>query len=811
MRFVGAGNFRTTSFLQESQFFEDAKTYAQARDEGKDVRAGNTVRRQIDPSADLGKLDVCFGGFTPMALSDGLASTAQVLAAQRRERERLEAVERAAAVEAARASEPRRFDDPCGNAWSYVVLDDAEVRIDHCECAVADLVIPADIEGKPVVALAAEACAEMALAESVSMPDTVVSVGYCAFRGCDNLRSIDFSEGLATFDSGWLRGCRHVESLALPGRLAKLTSAVFDLPALRSLALGASISEVAPGAFGKSQLDEVSVDPRNELVSSDGRALYSKDGSILVALAVPADSYDVAPGCIALARKAFGAFSQLRDIGLPDSLEVVGDYAFSKTAIVAFDAPPRLRAIGERAFFGCAALASVTLNEGLESIGGNAFSDTAIEELRVPSSVVSLGHPVAAGTSLTYSGADATFSIGSPGDAFSDGEQGTCSHGEGQALVLDESGVLYRSAADGMHLVRVLEPQLEAYDVQSGTVAIDDGACAKHPSLARVALPDGLQSVGAGAFKDCRNLTSVSLPESLRSLGDEAFLGTNIESLSIPAGLTRIGAVALVTEGAHRGLVEPSLRHVEVHPENPRYRMDQGLLVERLDNGSDRVILCTGEVPDVVIPPTVTAIAQYAFNGVRRLRTLGISDRIQAIDVRGIAFDCLLENIHVELVDPIEGRTSFDFRFPNTSRAAQQMRLAFGSCSFIDIASVFDHYDNAIVSRSGFDAASEEQLGAYEQGVRVVARLRDPVCMTPNNRSLMETALRNHLAEVCVDAARHDDTSVIEGLLDLGFVDDGNIAEMIEAVSVVQDASVTNYLLEQKRRRFGSMGVDFDL
>lgn len=793
--------FKTTSFLQESQYFEDAKmsVLLQNTDKGRDLP--KPVRRAIDPSADLGKLDVCFGGFSPMALSDGLASSQQVEAAQKRDRERRAAAEHAAALEAARASEVRTFDDDAGNQWRYVTLDDAEVRIERCQCAVPDLVVPDAIEGKPVVSLAAEACAEMELAESVTLPDAVVAIGYCAFRGCDNLRAIRFPANLARFDSGWLRGCRKLEHLVLPGQLDKLTAAVFDVPALKRLELGAAIAEVSSGTFAKSQLSTIAVSPDNPFVSTDGRALYSKDGSVLVALAVPGTTYAVAPGCLGIARKGFSNFAELQQVELPDTLELLGDYAFSKTSIAAFDAPPRLRAIGERAFFACEKLAHVALNEGLEVVGSNAFSDTAIAELRLPSTVVELGNPVASGTPLTYSGADATFSIGDASGA----------PAEGQALVLDDAGVLYRNADDGLHLVRILEPAMESCQVKAGTVAVDDGACAKHPALASVAFPEGVKAIGKGAFKDCRKLARVELPDSLAALGDEAFLGTNIESIAIPAALVRIGSVALVTEGAHRGTVEPSLRHVEVAPGNPRYYVEQGLLIEHLDNGSDRIILCTGEEPDVVVPAAVTGIAQYAFNAVRRLRTLGISDRLQMIDVRGIAFDSLLENLHVEVTEPIEGRTSFDFRFPNTSRAAQQMRLAFGSCNYIDVANIFDHYDNAIASRSGFDAASEDALGAYEQGTRVVARLRDPVCMTPNNRSLMETALRNHLEEICIDAARHDDKTVIEGMLDLGFIDGENIADIIEAVSAVQDASVTNYLLEQKQRRFGASGIDFAL
>lgn len=793
--------FKTTSFLQESRYFEDARMSLLLQGTDKDELA-SSVRRPIDPSSDLGKLDVCFGGFTPMALSDGLASAEQVEAAQRRAQERRQAAERVAAIEAARASEARTWLDADGSIWHYVVLDDSEVRVERCECASSVLVIPSTIEGKPVVSLAAEACAEAMLAESLDMPDTVISVGLGAFRGCDNLRRIRFSNTLDRFDAGWLRGCRKLEELRLPGQLEKITSAVFDVPALKHLSIGAAACEVAPGAFAKSQLDAVHVAPENGYMATDGCALYSKDGSIMVALAVPLTAYEVAAGCRAIAKKGFSNFECLQQVGLPDSLESIGDYAFSRTGIASFCAPKGLRAIGERAFFACASLAHVVLDADIEVIGAHAFSDTAIDKLRLPATVVELGHPIAAGTTLTYSGEDATFTIGA--------EEAT-STGASQQLLLDEQGALYRRVEDGLHLVRMLEPAARTYEAHPDTVAIDEGAFAKHPSLTAISLPEGLMRIGKGAFKDCHTLTEIRLPETLAEIEEEAFLGTNIEALVLPTSLTRIGAIALITEGAHHGTMEPALRYIEVAPDNQRYRMDQGLLIERLGNGRDRIILCTGEEPDVVVPESVTAVAQYAFNGVRRLRTLSISDRLQAIDVRGMALDCLLENLHVDVREPIDGRKSFDFRFPSTSRAAQQMRLAFGSCNAIEVASIFDHYDNAIVTRSGFDAENEDQLSAYEQGSRIVERLLDPICMTPNNQALMEASLRNHLIAVCIDAARHDDRTIFEGLLDLGFISEDNMSDIIEAVSGVQDASVTNYLLEQKQRRFGAAAIDFEL
>ena len=103
------------------------------------------IDRSSTRSIDISKLDVCFGGFTPMALSDGSATREQVLSAEKRVRLRREALEKAAALEAARTSEERSWTDETGTVWRYVVLDEAEARIQKCEPAVTDLVVPDEL------------------------------------------------------------------------------------------------------------------------------------------------------------------------------------------------------------------------------------------------------------------------------------------------------------------------------------------------------------------------------------------------------------------------------------------------------------------------------------------------------------------------------------------------------------------------------------------------------------------------------------------------------------------------------------------
>lgn len=745
-------------------------------------------------SLDTSKLDVCFGGFTPMALGDGVSSRWRTLEAEERARARRAQLEAVAAIEAARASEVCEQVDEAGAVWRYVVLDGAEVRVERCETRGPRLDVPAEIEGKPVVALAADACAFLPTIEEATCPDSVISVGPCAFRGGKSLRKVVLSKELAAFDSDWLRGCPNVEDLTLPGRLAKLGPEIFDLPGLRTLRVGATAEEVEPGAFAKSRLERIEVDPSNPFLTTDGRALYRRDGRVLVALAVPGPEYRIGDGCRAVAKKGFSGFACLERVEVPESLELLGDFALSRTGISSFESSSSLRRVGEKAFFNCSNLEEVRLREGLTSVGANAFTGTALRELRLPSSVEELGHPLAGGTGLTYAGAAATFSIAA-----------------GSRLELDEAGGLYRKDGSGRRLVRMMDQGARRYVVGEGTLAVDEAAFANHAGIVEAVLPEGLEAVGKAAFKGCRNLVRVDVPSSLRSIGDEAFLDTGLASLRLPAALARLGANALVTRGAHHGAEEPSLREVAVDAGNERFYRVPGLLLERTGAGRSRVVLCTGDVAVVRIPEEVDEIAPYAFNGVAGIRELHLSDRITNVGIRGLAVDGLVELIHLDLVEPVFGHESFDIRFPDTDRGVQQMMLALSVPDHVDAAVLFEHYDNAIINGSSFDAESDRGLRTYDQAVRIAERLLDPVFLTPVNRSMCDRALRCGIGEICVDVARHDDRKTFDVLMDLGYLNADNVRAVIERVAALQDAAMTGYLLEARRLRFEQAAPDFDL
>lgn len=729
-----------------------------------------------------------------MALSDGIASQEQLSAAQARACAQRTAREETAAREAALVSEPRIWSDDAGSTWRYVVIDGTCARIERCESCAALVNIPPFLEGLPVIALGDDALAYLPLVEEVVCPDTIESIGFCAFRCDGRLRKLVLPASLDRFDSDWIRSCNRLSHLVLPGKLPEIDASVFDVSSLRELIVGIATTSVAPGAFGKSRLTSIAVNEENPALMTDGRALYSRDGSELLALAVPGSTYNVLERCRIVAKKACDHHAELERIVLPEGLQAIEAFAFAHTGLKAVDCPSTLRTIGEKAFFNCLNLETIDLGEGLVSIGSHAFTATALRALRMPASIEEWGSPLAERTSLTYAGPEASFTLA-----------------EGGSFLLDEAGGLYRHAEEKKTFVCLLDPCATSYRVAEGTIALEDGSFAQHGSLVEAVLPASLRRIGSASFKACRALARADVPDGVDDIGAEAFLDTNLTCFCVPSQLEHLGETALVTYGAHGGKTPSALRTVTVGKGNGRFFTSCGMLLERKATGFSKVVICTGSEAVVRVPADVDEIAPYAFSGVHGVRELYLSDRIARVGARGLTVGDPLELLHIDMVQPLCGRSALELRFPPTDRGFQQEKLALGVSDHIDAALLFECYDHSIINGNSFDAQSEDGLDLYDRAIRVTQRLSDPVFLTNVNRSMYDRVLKNNVEAMCVEAAKHDDRKLIDAFFDLGYLDADNLLGVIDRVGALQDAAMTGHLLEAKRMRFGQDALDFDL
>jgi Flp pilus assembly protein protease CpaA len=89
---------------------------------------------------------------------------------------------------------------------------------------------------------------------------------------------------------------------------------------------------------------------------------------------------------------AFTHCSGLTSVTIPKSVTSIGNYAFSNCGLTSVTIPNSVMTIGYQAFFGCSDLTSVTIGNSVTSIGSSAFQFcSSLTSVTIPNSVTTIG------------------------------------------------------------------------------------------------------------------------------------------------------------------------------------------------------------------------------------------------------------------------------------------------------------------------------------------------------------------------------------------------------------------------------------
>lgn len=90
---------------------------------------------------------------------------------------------------------------------------------------------------------------------------------------------------------------------------------------------------------------------------------------------------------------SFDGFGFLKNVELPNSLVIIGEFAFSECKrLKTLELPPNVRRIGKGAFQSCSRLQMLRIPDGVTEIEANTFSFCqGLEVLELPSSIASIG------------------------------------------------------------------------------------------------------------------------------------------------------------------------------------------------------------------------------------------------------------------------------------------------------------------------------------------------------------------------------------------------------------------------------------
>ena len=226
----------------------------------------------------------------------------------------------------------------------------------QCPCAKTSITIP-----NSVTSIGEEAFCGCTGLTSVTIPNSVTSIGEEAFFGCTGLTSITIPTSVTSIGDYAFSNCTGLTSIDIPNSITSIVNRMFyGCTGLTSITIPNNITSIGGGAFsGCTGLTSITIP--NSVTSIGGSAFY---------------------GC-----------TGLTSITLPDSIGgAIGSQTFTNcTGLTSITIPKGVTSIGEWAFCGCSSLTSVTIPTGVTSIEANAFREcTGLTSVTIPKSVTSI-------------------------------------------------------------------------------------------------------------------------------------------------------------------------------------------------------------------------------------------------------------------------------------------------------------------------------------------------------------------------------------------------------------------------------------
>lgn len=368
-------------------------------------------------------------------------------------------------------------------------------------------------------------CTEL---RNIAVPDGVESLGEYAFSNCRSAQTITLGSGLKSIGARAFLRCSAVNSVVLGGALEEVGDYAFaECAELYSAEIGDSVKSLGTGAFQDCGLfTEVTLGRNLERIGEDAffdtwlwndqENMVYADGWFLAPKQITLATYNLAVGTRGIAEYAFRNCSNMTQIRLPNSVELIGANSFKGCEKLAnLVTGSGIKVIGESAFENCANLINARLceysngQEGASSLieirDRAFFGCTRLSTINIPETVQKIGS-----RAFRKSG-----------------------------LYASATGAVYA----GNWLVDV-NSAMGTVNVKDGTVGIASYAF-QNALVTDVKIPDSVKTIGRGAFSGCGALTDVTLPENLERIEDYTFYNCKTLMLdTLPESLKYIGRSA---------------------------------------------------------------------------------------------------------------------------------------------------------------------------------------------------------------------------------------------------------------------------
>lgn len=455
------------------------------------------------------------------------------------------------------------------------------------------------------------------------IPENVVSISECAFRGCEKLTGVTIPESIHTIPSAAFSGCTALDNITIPSSIAYIGSYAFsECKTLKSVTIPDSVSKIGTAAFADcSSLHEINVPDSVGGITAgtvantafyaddanwDGDVLYVGNHLVTCKNRIIEGNYVVREGTVSIGYGAFAECDLLTGLEIPASVAEIGLNAFADSKLlekidVKGDAEIALNMITGTKLLSDSSLwdngilyvgktliasdsekvkGSIKIKDGTKRIDEEVFYlNENITGVTIPASVEYIGEYAFAHCSNLKN-----IKIG-------DNVKGLdYTVFRGTAYYDDNANWADGAFYVGNYLLdNDFDSETEKYTVKSGTVAIAYCALAGADSLSEVTIPTSVREIGSNAFSgtavydnekyntdgvvyignylihaDPYGVTgALSIKDGTTAVADHAFSGcSSLTDVSIPSSVKYIGTGAFNDTGLKKVSLDESVEYI---------------------------------------------------------------------------------------------------------------------------------------------------------------------------------------------------------------------------------------------------------
>lgn len=221
--------------------------------------------------------------------------------------------------------------------------------------------------------------------QNTIIPNSITSIGDCAFDGCSYLTSITIPNSVISIGKWAFASCRSLTSITIPNSVTSIGNLAFGFCAsLSSVTILGVVTNIGSDIF----IYTPWYDNLPDGLVYIGKTLYTYKGVMPINT-----SLDINEGTIAIYDRALYNCSSLTSITIPNSVISIGKYAFSNcSSLSSIIFSNNVTSIEDYTFSGCSSLNSVTIPNSVTYIGKSAFSGcSSLTSITIPDSVVNIG------------------------------------------------------------------------------------------------------------------------------------------------------------------------------------------------------------------------------------------------------------------------------------------------------------------------------------------------------------------------------------------------------------------------------------